>query len=72
MTTYTAPLPVRRTAPGSIERLTLAAARALEQLAGAFARRSATINPVTEKARADADDRRRTAQALGSLGLLPR
>lgn len=72
MSAIASPL-TRRPRPTAVERMLLQASRGLELAAVArIERRAATANPVTEKARADADERRRTAQALGSLGILPR
>lgn len=62
----------RRPNPTSTEKLLLSASQRLESFAVARMERRATrINPETEKARQVADDRRRNAQALGALGLLP-
>jgi hypothetical protein len=72
MTAIASPL-TRRPRATALDRMLLQASRGLELFAVArIERRAATTNPVTEKARADADERRRTAQALGSLGILPR
>lgn len=62
----------RRPNPTSTEKLLLSASQRLESLAVArMERRASRVNPETERARQAADDRRRNAQALGALGLLP-
>ena len=75
MTTITASLtqPRRRAVPTRAERMLLRMSRRLEAIAlTRMERRASATNPVTEESRREADDRRRTAHASGSLGLLPR
>lgn len=75
MTTLTTPLPRprRRAVPTSAERMLLRASHRIEAITLARMERRATrTNPVTERARREADERRRTAQALGAFGIPPR
>ncbi len=70
MTSITA---VCRIRPTVTERLLLHAGRTLQRVAVArMTRRARTINVHTESARRAADERRRTAQALGGYGIPPR
>ncbi len=73
MSAFAIRLSARRPAPTWGERMLLRASRRLEAFAVArMERRIARSNPVVDQARAEADDRRRTAQALGGLGIPPR
>ena len=64
---------LRSNAPTRLERILLRLSYRVESAVVARIERRAVLrNPITERARAEADERRRTAQALGSLGILPR
>ncbi len=70
MTVITAACRIR---PTSTERMLLHAGRTLQLLAVArMARRARTVDGHLENARRAADERRRTAQALGAFGIPPR
>lgn len=72
MTTITTPVPVRVTPTGP-ERMLLALGRRLEQLAVARMRRRALAAASSAGlAHREADDRHRSAEALGAFGILPR
>lgn len=71
MSTITHTRPVRCAAPSSAERLLLRTARSLEAYAlGHLARRAASTTSAAVQA--GTTERRRDAQALGTVGILPR
>ncbi|HET8928683.1 MAG TPA: hypothetical protein VFN24_12765 [Microbacterium sp.] len=71
MTTFTDVVPVRGAAPSPMERLLLRAAWGIESFAVAhLARRAAAQAAAT--AQIETTDRRRDAQGLGAVGILPR
>lgn len=73
MTAITAITATCRIRPTATERMLLRAGRTLQLLAMArMTRRARTVDAHTENARRAADERRRTAQALGAFGIPPR